>query len=178
MSKTMVFYRLSSFLHVICFGLFAYFVIYKLIAREDELITYLLNIVVIISGLYLDKAARRFAKKSEQILRNELFEGQKTLFGKIAKTMYTFSQVFFRTTMYQFYMVATILSVVTRLRPEFLPPELGNFFASVEYGILLLLVFDNIKILLEKDGIWFRQHIGLDANREDNGSNNSGTGAE
>ena len=162
----MIVYRLSSFLHVICFGLVAYFVIYRLIAREDELITYLLNIVMIISGLYLDKAARRFAKKSEPILRNELFEAQKTLFVRVSKIMYTFSQVFFRTTMYQFYMVATILSVVARLRPEFLPVELGNFFSSVEYGILLLLVFDNIKVLLEKDGKWFRQHIGLDTSRE------------
>ena len=69
--------------------------------------------------------------------------------------------------MYQFYMVATILSVVTRLRPEFLPVELGNFFSSIEYGILLLLVFDNIKVLLEKDSKWFRQHIGFDKNCED-----------
>jgi len=142
-------------------------VVYRLIAREDELITYLLNIVIIVSGLYLDKAARRFAKKSEQILRNELFEAQKTLFIRVSKVMYTFSQVFFRTTMYQFYMVATILSVVTRLRPDFLPVELGNFFTSIEYGILLLLVFDNIKVLLEKDSNWFRQHIGLDKNYKD-----------
>jgi len=166
MNREMIIYRISSFLHVIIFGLLAYFVFYKLIAQEDELITYLLNIAMIITGLFLDNAARRFAKKSEHILRNELFEGQKTLFGKAAKIMYIFSQVFFRTTMYQFYMVATILSVVTRLRPGFLPIELGNFFSSIEYGILLLLVFDNIKILFEKDGKWFRQHIGLDVNRD------------
>jgi len=137
------------------------------IAREDELITYLLNIIIIISGLYLDKAARRFAKKSEHILRNALFTEQKTFIEKVAKLLYTFSQVFFRTTMYQFYMVATILSVVTRLRPGFLPDELGNWFTSIEYGILLLLVFDNIKILIEKDNKWFKQHIGLDTSRED-----------
>jgi len=167
LKKVMIGYRISAILHVVIFGLFAYFVIYRLIAREDELLTYLLSVVIIIAGLYLDKLGRRFAKKSERIIRKELFVTQKTLWGKAAKAMYTFSLVFIRTTMYRFYMVATILSVVTRLKPEFLPFELGGFFSSIEYGILLLLVFDNIKVLTEKDNIWFKQHIGLDNNSKD-----------
>jgi hypothetical protein len=143
-------------------------VFYRLIAQENELITYLLNIVLIIAGLYLDKTARKFADKSARIIREELFAKQKTFFYKAARAMYIFSQVFFRTTMYQFYMVATILSVIIRLRPGFLPVELGNFFSSIEYGILLLLVFDNIKALTEKDGKWFRKHIGLESNNDNN----------
>jgi len=169
LNKIMIGYQISSILHVIIFGLFAYFVIYRLIAREDELLTYLLSIVIIVAGLYMDKLGRKFAKKSERIIRKELFIEQKTLFGKAARTMYTFSLVFVRTTMYQFYMVATILSVVTKLRPELLPFKLGDFFSAIEYGILLLLVFDNIKVLTEKDSIWFKQHIGLDKGDKDDG---------
>jgi len=160
--KTMLIYRISSLLHVVAYGLMVYFVVYRLIAREDVLVTYLLNIVMIISGLYADKVARRFAKKSEVTIREMIFSGEATFIVKFSRLLYIFSQVFFRTTMYQFYMVTLILSVVATQRPDFLPFELGNFFSSIEYGILLLLVFDNIKQLTAKDGAWLRQHIGLE----------------
>ena len=166
-NKIMIIYRISSLLRVIIYGLFVYFVIYLFIARENILLTYLLNIVMIILGLHLDKVARRFADKSAPTIRKELFSERGTVFARIARVLYTVSLGFFRTTMYQFYMIATVLAVVTTHLYDFLPFELSNFFSSIEYGILLLLVFDNIKVLTAKDSTWFRQHIGLDLQRED-----------
>jgi len=157
-------------MHVIFYGLFIYFVVYRFIAREDVLVTYLLNILIIIITLFLDNIARRYAKKSEQTIREVLFTEIGSVYVRLSRMLYIFSLVFFRTTMYLFYIIVLILAVVTTQRPNLLPVELNDFFSSIEYGILLLIVFDSIKVLITKDGSWLKMHIGLDLSNEDKDS--------
>jgi len=147
-------YQIASLLHAIAYGLVAYFVIYQLFANGDVLLTYLFNFIFIMLGLFLDNKARKFAMRKTQLIR-EMYAKM----GSAKKVMYVFSQGFFITAMYIFYVAALILSQVATLSPDFLPFDLGSFFISIEYGIILLVVLDKLKELATKDVQWLKDYF-------------------
>ncbi|MCL2836472.1 MAG: hypothetical protein FWE00_07060 [Defluviitaleaceae bacterium] len=154
-NKTMLFFQISSVLFAILYGLFAYFLIYRLIARGDVFWTYLLNIVYIAAVLLLDNAAHRFAAKKANTIRHMLYRDM----GPISRNIYILTQGFCRTGMYMFYIAVLILSRVTILRPELIHVELRDFFVSLEYGLILLIVFDKLRELMMKDREWFKENL-------------------
>ena len=161
-SKSIFFLRLSSIIQAIGYGVLTYFVVYRLIAGEDAFITYLVNILLIIVMLTCDRLARRFAEKRESDIRTMYAE-----MGVISKAVYQFSQGFIRTSLYMFYIVALILSGVNSLKPALMPYDLGNFFSSIEYGVILLFAFDTLIGLLEKDKKWIIMNLGIGQSDED-----------
>ncbi|MCL2701983.1 MAG: hypothetical protein FWE91_00025 [Defluviitaleaceae bacterium] len=58
-----------------------------------------------------------------------------------------------------FYIAVLILSRVTILRPELIHVELRDFFVSLEYGLILLIVFDKLRELMMKDREWFKENL-------------------
>jgi len=161
----MLFFRLSNVVQATGYGLFVYFVIYRVIAREDVFLTYLLNIALIILALFLDTLAHRFALKRASDIR-EMYEGMNV----VSKAVYLLGQGFIRTSMYMFYIVVLVLSRVAILRPELIPFGLQGFILSIEYGIILLIVFDKLKGLLIEDKRWFQKMMGVGPEQSANDS--------
>jgi len=155
--KPLLFFRLSSVLQAIGYGALTYFVIYRLIAQEDVFLTYLLNIAAIILMLTLDTLAHRFAARKAQDIRHVYAR-----MGPVLRAAFLLGQGFTRTGLYIFYIAALVLSRMEILRPELLPLDLGEFFISIEYGIILLFAFDKFRDLLSKDRQWFEEKLGLD----------------
>ena len=154
--KSILFFRLSSVIQALGYGALTYFVVYRLIAKEDAFITYLANIILIFIILTLDGTARRFASKRERDIQTFYAE-----MGVVHKAIYQLSQGFVRTSLYMFYIAALILSGVNALKPELMPYGLGNFFSSIEYGIILLFAFDTLLNLFAKDKKWIVKNLGL-----------------
>jgi len=154
-NKSILFFRLSNPIQAAGYGLVVYFVIYRIIAREDVFLTYLFNIVLIILVLYLDTLAHGFASRRAKDIR-EMYASM----GSVSKAIYLLGQGFMRSSMYVFYIVVLVASRVAILRPEFIPLELRGFILSIEYGIILLIVFDKLKELLVKDKKWFQEILG------------------
>ncbi|MCL2436377.1 MAG: hypothetical protein FWD09_09625 [Lentimicrobiaceae bacterium] len=155
MRKTKLFsYLLYSLIQSMVHGLIIYFVIYRLIAKEDMLITFFLNILYIILGLFLADKGRKFglSKKNEII---EMYKGM----GKITKTIFDFSQVSFRPSMYVFYIIVLIFSNLSLHERNLIPFNLEDFFSSIEYGILILMAYDNLKALLINEWQWFKENV-------------------
>ena len=154
MNKSILVFRLSSFIQSIGYGLVVYFVIYQSIAKRDLFWTYLLNIVFIIMGLTIDRVARSYASKKAPVIR-EMFSKM----GIVLKITYILSQGFLRTAMYMFYAAVMIFSGVATFRPNLIPYEIGDFFLSIEYGLILLLVFDNLRGLFSTDKQWLKENL-------------------
>lgn len=152
--KPLLFFRLSSIVQAIGYGVITYFVIYRLIAKEDVFLTYLLNIVAIILMLFVDSVAHRFAEKKAHDIR-KVYAGM----GKVLRAVFLLGQGFTRSAMYLFYLVVLVLSRMEEMKPGIMPLRLGGFFASIEYGILLLFAFDTLKELLVTDKQWFSETL-------------------
>ena len=154
--RTMLFYRLSPVIQAIGFGLIAYFVIYRLAAQGDVLLTYLLNLIFIAIALQLDGIAHRFAARRADDIRSMYSD-----MGAVQKAIFLSGQGFLRTAMYIFYIVVIVLANINTLRPGLLPFDLGGFFSSIEYGIILLFAVDRLKELLAVDKVWFDENLRL-----------------
>jgi hypothetical protein len=159
--KPLLFFRLSSVIQAIGYRAITYFVIYRLAAKEDVLLTYLLNIAAIILMLYIDGVAHRFAAKRA----NEIHRVYSRM-GTALKAVFLLGQGFTRTAMYLFYIVVLVLSRIEALRPGIIPFELGDFFTSIEYGIILLFAFDTLKELFVKDKLWFKENLKIESQTE------------
>ena len=83
MNKSILVFRLSSFIQAIGYGLIVYFVIYRSIAKEDLFWTYLLNIIFIILGLTIDRIARSYASNKAPAIREMFYE-----MGMVLKIIY------------------------------------------------------------------------------------------
>jgi len=155
-NKAIFVFRLSSFIQALGYGAVTYFVIYRFIAKGDLFWTYVLNIVFIIIGLSLDGIARRYATRNAPLIK-EMYASM----GFVLKAIYIISQGFLRTSMYIFYAAVLIFSSISTLRPHLIPFGLGEFFLSIEYGILLLFVVDNLKALFKSDKQWLKDNLGV-----------------
>ena len=155
--KAMLFFRLSTILQAVGYGVITYYLIYRLIARGDALVTYLLNILVIIIMLYIDGLAHKFAAKKAHDIR-EVYASM----GIVLRALFLLGQGFTRTALYLFYICVLVLSRVRILRPELIPFEIGSFFISIEFGIILLFAVDKLKELLIKDKKWFDKNLCLE----------------
>ncbi|MCL1794019.1 MAG: hypothetical protein FWG34_09125 [Oscillospiraceae bacterium] len=156
-----LFFRLSTLIQAAGYGIITYFVIYRLIAKENALLTYLLNIAAIIAMLVIDGVAHRFAAKKAHDIRKTYAD-----MGAVLRAVFVMGQGFTRTAMYLFYLVALVFSRVEILKPDLMPFDLGDFFVSIEYGVIVLFAFDTLKELLIKDKRWFEDHLGLGSPEE------------
>jgi len=144
-SKTtqMLAYIFHALFVAVIYGLFSFFVIYRLMAGQDVLYAYLWNIGFIIVFLVFDKVVH------DVLLSKELIITKKNYF--IATMVHTASFISFKTVLYLFYTFILIISRVSMLQPEILNDMYRNFVLSIEYCLILLVAFDKFLEHLLKD---------------------------
>ncbi|MCL2687674.1 MAG: hypothetical protein FWE58_03990 [Methanobrevibacter sp.] len=138
------------------------------------LLTSFLNIIYIVIGLFLTDKGRKYA-----ILKKDLItEMYKNEMGKITRTIYAISQISFRPSMYVFYIVVLIFSQIASLEPSLIPFNLGDFFHSIEYGLLILMAYDGLKVLLIKEWQWFKENVNPEENENVDSKENENVNPE
>ena len=133
------FYIIYSAFTATLYGVFVYFVIYRLLANGNMLYAYILNIISIVVFLFLDKLG------NNQLLSKNL------KIDNDAVWIYLTSIVSFKTTLYLFYAFILIVSRVSLLEPELIDPEFQRFVLSIEYTLVLLVAYDKFFEHLIKD---------------------------
>ncbi|MCL2171805.1 MAG: hypothetical protein FWB71_06570 [Defluviitaleaceae bacterium] len=128
------------------YGLFAYFVIYGILAGGSSVRAYLFNLlsicIILIADVYFNRA----------IGRRDFFTRSRGRIRSGARRILCFMHIVsFKTGLYLFYLFMLIISRLSILSPELLDPYMRTFVYSVEYGILLLLPLDKFIELIAKD---------------------------
>jgi len=147
-SKTTKFilYALYSVFTAIAYGYVMFAIFVRLTQRLDNfsmLHAYIVNLFVILVMLIADKLINDYLlTKYEPRRRNGFF----------TRFLYWESLVSFKTTLYLFYIFILIISRVLTLEPRLMFNEtFYGFVLSIEYGLILVVVFDKFIDHLMKD---------------------------
>lgn len=135
-NKTMQFTRnrIYSLLSSIIYGIAMYFLIYRGLARETALASYLWNILFIIIFLILDK-----------VINNKLLLSKEFVINKdtyLSRTMHGLSFISFKVILYLFYIFIFIISRVSILEPNLINDNLRYFAMSIEYCLIFVIALD------------------------------------
>ena len=136
-------YIIYSLLFACVYGLFAFFVIYRILAGGEMLHAYLWNIIFIILGLVLDKVVNNVLLSKELIItkRNYFF----------VMLTHFLSFISFKTILYFFYTFVLIVSRISILTPDLVSHDFRNFVLSIEYCLILVVVADKFIEHLKND---------------------------
>ena len=107
------------------------------------LLSYLWNIGAIVLLLIIDKYT------DDKLLSKDFVVTQKNYF--VAALVHTLHFISFHTALYLFYIIVLIASRIAILSPDLLPENIQNFVLSVEYCLILLVVFDRFIAYLMSD---------------------------
>ena len=136
-------YIIQALFASVLYGLFAFFVIFRLIANEVVLYAYIWNVVFIALFLILDNFSYGTliydvdAKKRNHIINFML--------GAL-------NFVSFKTTLYLFYAFILIISRISLIEPDLFNENFRGFVFSIEYCLILLVAGDKfIEHLLKDD---------------------------
>jgi len=69
--------------------------------------------------------------------------------------------------MYVFYILVLIFSQMYAFESGIMPYYLGNYFNPIEYGLLILITFDSLKVLLLNEWQWFKKNVDPETNDKD-----------
>ena len=144
-TKDIVIYLIYAMFPAATYGLFAYFVIYRGLASENMLYSYLWNILFIIVLIGVDKFVNDILLSKEFVITKKNYI--------IAVIIHAISFISFKTSLYLFYIFVLIISRVSILAPGSIPSEFQSFVLSVEYCLILLVVFDKLLQFLSKDSV-------------------------
>ena len=136
-------YVIYSLLSAGIYGLIAFFLIYRGLARGVMLYAYLWNIGFIIVGLVLDKVTDNVLLSKELVItkRNYFF----------VMLIHILRFISFKTTLYFFYTFVLIVSRVSLLDPNLVSDDFRNFVLSIEYCLILVVVADKFIEHLRSD---------------------------
>jgi len=139
-------YALYSIFTAILYGYFMFGVFVRLTYHVDgfsKLHAYLINLFVIIVMLTADKLINNYLLTKYIPRRRN---------GFFTRFLYWESLVAFKTTLYLFYIFTLIISGVLTLEPQLMFSEtFYGFVLSIEYGLILVVVFDKFIDHLTKD---------------------------
>jgi len=139
----MIQYLLHSAFAAAIYGLIAYFGIFRGLAGQNELHSYIWNVVFIIIFILLDKIINKVLLAKDYVIT------KKNYFT--AALMHTASFISFKTTLYLFYIFVLITSWLSQLRPDLLHEQFQSFIFSIEGCLILLVAFDAFMLHLLKD---------------------------
>lgn len=142
-TKNLSIYIAYALFNATLYGLFSYFVLYRALSGGVMLYSYLLNIAAIILLLLLDKFVNDILLSKEFIITKQNYV--------ITSVVHGISLISFRTVLYLFYIVILVVSRVSVLEPSLVNPDFQNFVLSIEYCLILLVVFDKFFEYLLKD---------------------------
>jgi len=144
-TKDIAIYLIYALFPAVTYGFFAFFVIYRGLAGENMLYSYLWNILFIAVLISIDKFANDVLLSKDFVITKNNYI--------VAAIIHTVSFISFKTSLYLFYIFVLIVSRISILAPDSIPPEFQNFVLSVEYCLILLVVFDKFLEYLMKDSV-------------------------
>ena len=145
-AKRLFFHIIEAVGITVFYGLFSYFVVYRLLADEVMLYAYLWNIGIIFTLLFIEKTTDVI------VFSEDFLEFRKSAPGRVfTKIFYFLGYVSFRTELYLFYIFVLIGSRVSILEPALISNNVQRFLFSVEYCLIVLIVFDKFIEQLFKD---------------------------
>jgi len=118
------------------YGFTAYILIYRQLAGESLLYTYVGNMVLIIIFLTVDYIIHGILQSKGFVITEKSY--------RLARFLYLDSLVSFKTTVYLFYIVVLVVSQIISFRPTPANEEIANFFVTIEYGILFVIALDTL----------------------------------
>jgi hypothetical protein len=145
-------YMVYAVINAAIYGVFSFFVIYRGLAGGVMLYSYLWNIAAIIVLLSIDKLVNNVLLSKEYIITKQNYF--------ISAVVHALSFISFRTVLYLFYIAVLIVSRMSILEPNLIPSEFQSFVLSIEYCLILLVVFDKFFAYLLQDDERIRRIAG------------------
>ena len=136
-------YLLYALVTTVLYGFVAYYAIYMQLAEFSLLYTYIGNMVMIILSLTLDTIIHGVLQSKNFMITKKNY--------RFARFLYMDSFISFRTTVYLFYIIILVVSQVISFSSAPLNEDIGNFFLTIEYGIILVIAFDTLIATIFKD---------------------------
>ena len=138
MIKKRAVYIIKNILWACFYFILSYYIIFIDIANRDLLTGTILNIVFIFILLFMEKLENYVFYKIVDKIRSRK---KPTIVAKIIS--YISNDVPFKSALYFFYVVVLICSAILSAEPEFrYLNHMGDYFKTVDYGILVLLACD------------------------------------
>jgi hypothetical protein len=145
--KILLLYGLEAIIATIIYGLFSYFVVFRILANEVMLYAYIWNIIFMLLFLGLERAP-------DLIVLSKGFSESK-ISRKLTKLLwlklYLIDYISFKTTLYLFYLFILIMARISILDPSLFSDNIRDFLFSIEYCLILLIVFDKLIDQVFKD---------------------------
>ncbi|MCL2195712.1 MAG: hypothetical protein FWB76_07165 [Oscillospiraceae bacterium] len=142
----LVLYAIYSIFTAVLYGWFTFYIFARLVHAVDgfsALHAYIVNLFIIVIVLIADTLINNYVvTKYVPRKRNGMF----------SRFLYWESLISFKTTLYLFYIFILIISRVFTLEPQLIFHEVFySFVLSIEYGLILVVVFDKLIDHLAKD---------------------------
>ena len=138
MIKKSAVYVLKNILWACFYFILSYYIIFIDIANRDLLTGTILNIVFIFILLFLEKLENYVFYKIVDKIKSRK---NPTIVSKMIS--YISNDVPFKSALYFFYIIVLICSALVSAEPEIrYLGQLGDYFKTVDYGILVLLACD------------------------------------
>jgi len=130
-------YFIYALFSALVYGLLLYygiFALFKDIAGDSLMTVYIGNAIVIFFSLAVDKIIHGILESEKFVITKKNY--------RIARLFFLDTSVSFKAALYLFYIFALILSHVIELYPALVSDDIGVFFITIEYGILLVIALD------------------------------------
>ena len=130
-------YFIYALFSALVYGFLLYygiFVMFKDIAGDSLMTVYIGNAIVIFFSLAVDKIIHGILESKKFVITKKNY--------RIARFFSLDTSVSFKAALYLFYIFALVLSHVIELHPTLVNDDIGVFFTTIEYGILLVIALD------------------------------------
>jgi len=146
--KMLILSGLEAIIVATIYGLFSYFIVFRILAGEVMLYAYLWHIGIILVILLSEKLFE------DSLMSDDFWKKLPT--EELAKSatkkeFNRFGWVSFKTELYLFYLFVLVLSRVSILDPTLIDENFMRFVFSIEYCLILLVVFDKLLEQFFKD---------------------------
>lgn len=147
------FKQMRRFILYILFSNLIYgFVLYysvTALARVSLVYAYVANLFFIVFGLLTDEYLLRSYASPKFVAKAKKEKNVEQNYKLMMLQLNSF--VSFKTVLYLFYILVLVVSQITSFMPHFSSENLGNFLRTVDYSVILLLAYDEMRSQFSKD---------------------------
>ena len=137
-ARRIVYSILYNLIIALNYFLLSYYLIFRVISRENLLVATLLNMVLIVAALIQEKLSitaytkYNFGEKTKE----------KTLFSRIVN-LYFYKGGTVKTGLYLFYILLLFCTAIVAVEPNIpILSRLDGYYSTVTYGVLILITWD------------------------------------
>lgn len=146
--KRIIRYCLYFLLSNALYGIVLYYSVTNL-AQVSLLYGYLANLGFIILGLAIDVYILHSYESPKFIEKAKAEKNRELAYRLISLQLNSF--ISFKTSLYLFYILVLIVSQVISFNPDFSNTNIENFVRAVDYSVILLLAYDELRGQFSKD---------------------------